>query len=314
MKNANIFHLSVMLDEAVAALRCRAGGIYIDGTAGGGGHAFKILEASSPNGQLVAMDADGEAIKATSKRLEHFGNRAIVVNENFSAMRTALTSLGIAKVDGILLDLGVSSHQLDSSSRGFSFMLDAPLDMRMNNSLGTSAYDLLNTLPREELEAIIREYGEERMARRISAAILRKRGISPIRTTKELAGIVAGAFPNEMLHGRIHPATRTFQAIRIAVNDELNNLKKGMEEGIDILRSGGRFCVISFHSLEDRIVKKSFSENEKGCTCPPDLPVCVCGKKPRLKIITKKPLIPGEAEIHENPRARSAKLRVAEKI
>jgi len=314
VKNADIFHLPVMLHEAVAALCCRSGGIYIDGTAGGGGHAFKILEESSPDGQLVAMDADGEAIKETSRRLEHFGSRAIVVNENFSAMRTVLTSLGINKVDGILLDLGVSSHQLDSAVRGFSFTLDAPLDMRMNKNLRTSAYDLVNTLPREELAIIIREYGEEKMARRISAAITRRREISRIRTTKELAGIVAGAFPKERMHGRIHPATRTFQAIRIAVNDELNNLQKALGEGIDILKGGGRFCVISFHSLEDRIVKNSFSENEKGCICPPDLPVCVCGRKPRLKIVTKKPLVPSEAEIHENPRARSAKLRVAEKI
>lgn len=314
MKHADIFHLPVMLDEAVAALRCRSGGIYIDGTAGGGGHAFKILEDSSPDGKLVAMDADEDAIKETSRRLKSFGERAMVVHENFSAMRAVLASLGINQVDGILLDLGVSSHQLDDAVRGFSFTLDAPLDMRMDISLGTSAYDLLNTLPREELETIIREYGEERMARRISTAITRRRTMSPIRTTKELAGIVAGAFTHERKHGRIHPATRTFQAIRIAVNDELNNLQKAMEEGIDILRTGGRFCVISFHSLEDRIVKQSFSESEKGCTCPPDLPVCVCGKKPGLKIITKKPLMPGETEIRENPRARSARLRVAERI
>ncbi len=314
MKNADIFHIPVMRDEALAALRCRSGGIYIDGTAGGGGHAFKILEDSSPDGRLVAMDADKEAIKETAKRLEHFGSRAVVVHENFSSMRNVLTSLGINKVDGILLDLGVSSHQLDSAVRGFSFTLDAPLDMRMNSSLTESACDLVNTLPQEELEIIIRKYGEEKMARRIAAAITRKREITRICTTKELAGIVAGAFPEERRHGRIHPATRTFQAIRIAVNDELANLQKALEEGIDILASEGRFCVISFHSLEDRIVKNSFSENEKGCICPPDLPLCVCGRKPRLRIVTKKPLVPREAEIHENPRARSAKLRVAEKI
>jgi 16S rRNA (cytosine1402-N4)-methyltransferase len=229
-------------------------------------------------------------------------------------MRTILARLGIDKVDGILLDLGVSSHQLNSAARGFSFTSEAPLDMRMDKERGPSAYDLIHTLSNAELERIIREYGEEKTARRIALAITRRRVISSIKTTTELARIVAGAFPVSRPKNKIHPATRTFQAIRIAVNNELKNLQQALEEGVDLLASGGRLCVISFHSLEDRIVKNSFSQYARGCICPPDLPVCACGRKPILKIVTRKPVIPEETEIKENPRARSAKLRAAERI
>ncbi|MHB8830165.1 MAG: 16S rRNA (cytosine(1402)-N(4))-methyltransferase RsmH [Syntrophales bacterium] len=313
-KDKGVFHRPVMIAEVLAALQCRSGGVYLDGTAGGGGHAFEILKGSAPDGLLVALDVDGEAIEETKKKLIAFGSRAVLVNSNFSAMRAVLAGMGISKVDGILLDLGVSSHQLDSAVRGFSFTLDAPLDMRMDKNRGPSAYDLVNSLSREELEKIIREYGEERMARRIATAVTKRRAISAIRTTTELAGIVAGACPKMRGAARIHPATRTFQAIRIAVNNELRNIEQAIEDGAELLRSGGRFCVISFHSLEDRIVKNSFSAREKGCICPPDFPVCACGRKPTLKIVTKKPIIPSESEISENPRSRSAKLRAAEKI
>jgi 16S rRNA (cytosine1402-N4)-methyltransferase len=313
-EEADVFHRPVMVTEVLAALQCRPGGVYLDGTAGGGGHAFEILKNSSPDGLLVGTDVDADAIQETKRRLVQFGKRAVLVNDNFSSMRTILARLGIDKVDGILLDLGVSSHQLNSAARGFSFTSEAPLDMRMDKERGPSAYDLIHTLSNAELERIIREYGEEKTARRIALAITRRRVISSIKTTTELARIVAGAFPVSRPKNKIHPATRTFQAIRIAVNNELKNLQQALEEGVDLLASGGRLCVISFHSLEDRIVKNSFSQYARGCICPPDLPVCACGRKPILKIVTRKPVIPEETEIKENPRARSAKLRAAERI
>lgn len=312
--NAGVFHRPVMVAETLLSLECRPGGVYIDGTTGGGGHAFEILKHSSPDGLLIAMDADPEALEEAKKKLKSFEDRVTFVNNNFSTMQTVLREKGINAVDGILLDLGVSSHQLDDARRGFSFALEAPLDMRMDRGLKTSAYELVNELSKEELEKIIREYGEERMAKRIATAITRQREVSRIRTTTELAAVVSRAFSGHRPDSRIHPATRTFQAIRIAVNDELDCLQRAIDDGVEILRSGGRFCVISFHSLEDRIVKNSFGKFEKGCTCPPDLPVCVCGKKPKLRVITKKPIVPEESEIHDNPRARSAKLRVAQRI
>ncbi len=313
-KEKGVFHRPVMVAEVMSALQCRSGGVYLDGTAGGGGHAFEILKNSSPDGLLIGMDVDRDALTESSKRLAPFGKRAILINDNFSAMRAVLAGLGIDKVDGILLDLGVSSHQLDNALRGFSFAMEAPLDMRMDKSRGPSAYDLLHTLSRDELERIIRDYGEEKTARRIAIAITKRRVVSRIRTTTDLAVIVAGAFPKTRPKTRIHPATRTFQALRIAVNNELHNLKGALEDGVELLGKGGRFCVISFHSLEDRIVKNSFSAHEKGCVCPPDLPVCACGRKPTLRIIAKRPLVASETEIDGNPRARSAKLRVAERI
>ncbi|MBU2026983.1 MAG: 16S rRNA (cytosine(1402)-N(4))-methyltransferase RsmH [Proteobacteria bacterium] len=308
------FHKPVMVGEVVASLRCRAGTIYVDGTVGGGGHAEAILENTAPDGLLIGIDADGDAIREAGIRLASFGDRKILVKGNFADMETILAGMNIGKVDGILLDLGVSSHQLDTADRGFSFTLDAPLDMRMDRSLGISACDLIHTLSADELERIIREYGEERMAGRIARAIAESRNLSPLRTTADLAGAVVRALPGRRGPARIHPATRTFQALRIAVNDELANLYRATAFGVERLKEGGRFSVISFHSLEDRIVKNAFRAGEKGCLCPPDLPVCACGRKPTLKVLTRKPVVPGEEEIRENPRARSAKLRTAERI
>jgi 16S rRNA (cytosine1402-N4)-methyltransferase len=309
-----VFHKSVLVAEVIASLQCRAGAVYLDGTLGGGGHAFEILRNSAPDGRLIGIDADGDALQEAKKCLAPFGDRAILVKGNFADMETILSGMKIEKVEGILLDLGVSSHQLDTAERGFSFTLDAPLDMRMDRDRGLSAYDLINTLSREELEGILRKFGEERMAGRIARSIVARRTLSPIRTTNDLASVVAGAMPRARRPVRIHPATRTFQALRIAVNDELANLQQALDDGMARLKPGGRFSVISFHSLEDRIVKNAFHAAEKGCICPPDLPVCACGRKPTMKVLTRKPVIPGETEICDNPRARSAKLRTAERI
>ncbi len=309
-----VFHKPVLVGEVIASLQCRAGAVYVDGTLGGGGHAFEILKNSAPDGRLIGIDADGEALREARKRLAPFGDRAILVKGNFADMETMLSGLNIEKVEGILLDLGVSSHQLDTAERGFSFTLDAPLDMRMDQSRGESAYDLVNILSEEELKGVIRKFGEERMAGRVARAIVRRRAVAPIRTTGELAGVVAGAVPRSADTARIHPATRTFQALRIAVNDELANLDRAITRGMERLKPGGRFSVITFHSLEDRIVKNAFRAGEHGCVCPPDFPVCACGWKPVMKVITRKPVVAGETEIRDNPRARSAKLRTAERI
>jgi 16S rRNA (cytosine1402-N4)-methyltransferase len=309
-----VFHKSVMITEVIAALRCRAGAVYVDGTVGGGGHAEAILQNTEPDGLLIGIDADGEALREAEQRLASFEGRKILVKGNFADMETILAGMNIDKVDGILLDLGVSSHQLDTAERGFSFALNAPLDMRMDRSRGISAYDLIRILSREDLEKIIREYGEERMAKRIARAIVESRARSPIRTTADLAAVIMRAAHRQSGRQRIHPATRTFQALRIAVNDELASLQRAVTGGIEKLGPGGRFCVISFHSLEDRIIKDTFRAGEKGCICPPNLPVCACGRKPMLKVLTRKPVLPGDAEIGDNPRARSAKLRTAERI
>jgi 16S rRNA (cytosine1402-N4)-methyltransferase len=308
------FHKPVMVGEVIASLRCRPGALTVDGTVGGGGHAEAILEDTAPDGILIGIDADADALRTAEKRLAQFGERAILVKGNFADMERILEEKKIRKVDGILLDLGVSSHQLDTAERGFSFAMDAPLDMRMDRSLRASASDLVNTLPWEELARIIRDYGEERMAGRIARAIAKGRINSPIRTTTDLAGVVLRALPPNAERQRIHPATRTFQALRIAVNDELTSLRKALADGVERLQPGGRFSVISFHSLEDRIVKNAFRTGEKGCTCPPDLPVCACGGKPTLRVLTRRPVTPGDDEIGGNPRARSAKLRTAERI
>jgi 16S rRNA (cytosine1402-N4)-methyltransferase len=309
-----VFHKPVLVAEAIDSLQCRAGAVYVDGTLGGGGHAREILEASAPDGRLIGIDTDGDALREAETRLAPFGDRKILVKGNFTDMETILSGMKIAKVEGILLDLGVSSHQLDTAERGFSFTLDAPLDMRMDRDGGQSADDLVHTLTEGELERVIREFGEERMARRIARAIVARRAVSPIRTTGELASVVTGAMPRARGPVRIHPATRTFQALRIAVNDELAGLQRALTDGMGLRKPGGRFCVISFHSLEDRMVKNTFRAAEKGCTCPPDLPVCACGRKPTMIVITRRPVVPGEAEINDNPRARSAKLRTAERI
>jgi 16S rRNA (cytosine1402-N4)-methyltransferase len=309
-----VFHKPVLVAEVIASLQCRAEAVYVDGTLGGGGHAFEILRNSAPDGRLIGIDTDGDALREAKKRLAPFGDRAILMKGNFADMETILSGMKIEKVEGILLDLGVSSHQLDTAERGFSFTQDAPLDMRMDRDRGPSAYDLIHSLSKEGLEGILRKFGEERMAGRIARAIVARRTLSPIRTTGELASVVAGAMPKTRGPARIHPATRTFQALRIAVNDELAGLQRALTDGMGRLKSGGRFSVISFHSLEDRIVKNTFRTAEKGCICPPDLPICACGRKPTMNVITQRPVVPGKDEIRDNPRARSAKLRTAERI
>jgi 16S rRNA (cytosine1402-N4)-methyltransferase len=308
------YHEPVMLEEVVQSLRCRSGGIYVDGTLGGGGHARAILERSAPDGLLVGIDRDDDAIFASEKSLQPFGRRKILVKGNFADIGNILTNLKIGKVDGVLLDLGVSSHQLDTADRGFSFSLDAPLDMRMDRGSRYSARDLVNLSPEKELKQLIREYGEEPMAGRIARAISAKRESGAIRTTAELADLVCRAVRRPGFHGKIHPATRTFQAIRMAVNQELPNLRRAIGAAVDRLRSGGRLSVISFHSLEDRIVKEAFRSGEGRCQCPPGMPVCRCRREVKLKVLTRKPMRSGADESERNPRARSARLRTAEKI
>lgn len=308
------FHRPVMLMEAIASLNCRQGGIYLDGTVGGGGHAYGILEKTAPDGILVGIDLDNDALLESRQRLDVFGNRKFLVKGNCSDIKAILASLGIERVDGILLDLGVSSHQLERAERGFSFSLDAPLDMRMNQEGNLTAADIVNGFTGDKLRKIIRDYGEEMRYAKIVSTILTRRKASPIKTTGELARVVLSAISERSKRSKrekIHPATKTFQAIRIAVNDELANLYKAIDDGVDSLNSGGRLSVISFHSLEDRIVKNAFRSWEKGCICPPDLPLCVCDRESKLKVLTRKPLTPSEEEIKGNPRARSAKLRTA---
>jgi len=308
------YHEPVLLREILDALNLKPGGIYVDGTVGGGGHARGILASTAPGGTLVGIDRDDEALAESRQVLEPFGTRAVLVKGNYADLAAILDRLGIDGVDGIVLDLGVSSHQLETAGRGFSFTQSAPLDMRMDRDAPLTARELVNTADPRELKRILRIYGEELQAGRIARAIAERRQQAPIETTGELAGIVAAAMPAHMRHGRIHPATRTFQALRIAVNDELGSLARGIASGIDRLKEGGRFAVISFHSLEDRMVKDLFRGASRGCTCPPDLPVCACGGKPRLRVITRKPVRPGDEEVERNPRARSAKLRTAERI
>jgi len=308
------YHEPVLLNEVLASLRLRPGGIYVDGTLGGGGHARGILAATSPDGILVGIDRDDDALAESGRVLEPFGRRAMLVKGNYADLEDILTGLGIGRVDGIVLDLGVSSHQLETTERGFSFSKPAPLDMRMDREARTTARDLVNRADAREIERILRDYGEELLAGHIARAIVERRKTAPIETTDELAGIIASVMPARMRHGRIHPATRSFQALRIAVNDELTSLHRGIAAGIDSLKEGGRFSVITFHSLEDRMVKELFRDASRGCTCPADLPVCACGGKPRLRVLTRKPVRPGEWEMEQNPRARSAKLRTAERV
>lgn len=306
--------MPVMADEVIRFLAPKPGGIYVDGTIGGAGHAARILEASSPDGILIGFDRDAEALRAAREKLLPFGDRVRLLQGNFAGLAEALAGFGIERIDGLLLDLGVSSHQFDSAERGFSFQKDAPLDMRMDRGSGDSAADLVNTLPEQELERIFRDFGEERWARRIAAFIVNAREEAPIETTLRLVNIIKGAIPRGAWEERLHPATRIFQALRIAVNDELASLEKVLDMGIRMLNRGGRGVVIAFHSLEDRIVKNSFREFARGCTCPKGLPYCVCGNTPLLRVLTGKPVMAGEAEVEANPRARSAKLRAAERL
>jgi len=307
-------HLSVMPEEVIECLHPRPGGIYLDGTLGGGGHARLILERCTPGGILIGIDQDQEALQATSARLAEFGSAARLLHGNFGDLDQHLEASGIAALDGFILDIGVSSHQLDSGKRGFSFQTDAALDMRMDTSRGQTAADLLNDLDEQELERILWEYGEERWAKRIAVFIVAARQQSPITSTLQLVDIIKGAVPKAKWDERIHPATRTFQAIRIAVNRELDNLENGLRSALDHLKPGGRGVVISFHSLEDRIVKHIFREYTAGCSCPKNLPVCVCSSRPRVKLLSNKPFTATKTEIEQNPRARSAKLRAVEKI
>ena len=306
-------HKSVLLDECIEALNIRPDGIYVDGTLGGAGHSSELVKRLT-TGLLIGIDRDRVALTAAEERLRPYLDRVTLVHANFSEIRSILNNLSIPGVDGMLFDLGVSSPQLDDAERGFSYMADAPLDMRMNRDDPLTAAEIVNTWSAEELRGIFYEYGEERYAPQVAAAIVRRRESKPIETTLELAEIIRSAMPPQALREKQHPAKRCFQAIRIAVNDELGAVRRLMEDAIDCLNPGGRLAVITFHSLEDRIVKTAMQAAAKGCTCPPEFPVCVCGKKPRVTVLTRKPIVSGAAELNENPRARSAKLRVAEKL
>ena len=306
-------HVSVLLEECIEGLNIKPDGIYVDGTLGGAGHSSRIA-AKLTTGRLIGIDRDPIALKAAGERLAPYADRVTLVHSNFCEIKQVLTDLDIPGVDGILLDLGVSSPQLDDAQRGFSYMADAPLDMRMNSQDSLSAYTVVNTWPQEELKRILYNYGEERYAPQIAAAICRKREVKPVETTLELVDIIRSAMPPAALREKQHPAKRSFQAIRIAVNDELGSVEKVMRDAVDCLNPGGRLAIITFHSLEDRIVKTGMADAAKGCTCPPNFPVCVCGNKPKVKLVTRKPIVSGEEELEMNPRARSAKLRVCEKI
>ena len=307
------YHVSVLLEECIEGLAIKPDGIYVDGTLGGAGHSSQIAKRLT-TGRLIGIDRDPVALKAAGERLAPYGDRVTLVHSNFCAIASVLKELQIDGVDGILLDLGVSSPQLDDGARGFSYMADAPLDMRMNNQDSLSADTVVNTWPYEELKRILYEYGEERYAPKIAAAICARREIAPIRTTLELVDVIKSAMPASALREKQHPAKRCFQAIRFAVNDELGSVEKVMRDAIPCLNPGGRLAIITFHSLEDRIVKNGMAAASKGCTCPPSFPVCVCGNKPKVKLVNRKPIVSGDEELERNPRARSAKLRVCEKI
>ncbi|MCI7804562.1 MAG: 16S rRNA (cytosine(1402)-N(4))-methyltransferase RsmH [Oscillospiraceae bacterium] len=302
-------HVSVLLSESIEGLAVRPDGIYVDGTAGGAGHSKKIAEKLTDGGQLIALDRDPDAIEIASERLA--GYNAKVIRSNYSDMRHVLDSLGIDKVDGVLLDLGVSSHQLDTPERGFSYNYDAPLDMRMSQE-GISAYDIVNNYTQEQLAKIIFEYGEEKFSRKIAAEIVSRRQAKPVSTTLELADIIKSSVPAKVRREK-NPCKKTFQAIRIAVNGEFEHLSKGLDAAFYSLKPGGRLAVITFHSLEDRIVKQRFAGWCKGCICPPDFPQCVCGRTPEGKLVNRKPIEAGGDELGQNNRSRSAKLRIIER-
>ena len=306
-------HVSVLLDECIHALNIKPDGIYVDGTLGGAGHSSQIA-ARLTTGRLIGIDRDPKALKAAGERLAPYADRVTLVHSNFSRLDEVLENLGIEGVDGILLDLGVSSPQLDEAERGFSYMADAPLDMRMNSEDSLTAHEVVNTWPKEELRRILYEYGEERYAPQIAAAIERRRAEKPIETTLELVDVIRSAMPPAALREKQHPAKRSFQAIRIAVNDELGAVGRVLEVAVPKLNRKGRLAIITFHSLEDRLVKNGMAANARGCTCPPNFPICICGNKPKVKLISKKPIVSGSEELERNPRARSAKLRVCEKL
>ena len=307
-------HKPVLLEECMDALAIRPDGIYLDGTLGRAGHSLEIVRRLTQGGRLIGVDRDEEALSAAEERLAEYWDRVTLVHSNFSRIDEILQELQIDKVDGMLFDLGVSSPQLDDAERGFSYMHDAPLDMRMDRTAALSAREVVNTWSYEELRRILFDYGEERYAPQIARHILQQREIEPIETTGQLTEIIKHAMPGAALREKQHPAKRSFQAIRIAVNSELDELEPMMLAATEHLKKGGRLAVISFHSLEDRIIKKTMQQLAQGCTCPPEFPVCVCGKKPKIKIITRKPVVSKDAELAYNPRARSAKLRVAERV
>lgn len=307
-------HVSVLLEECIENLNIKPDGIYVDGTLGGGGHASYICQHLSEEGTLIGIDRDQDALNAASKRLEEYPCQKIFVQSNYSDIRNVLQELEIDGIDGALLDLGVSSFQLDNAERGFSYMHDAPLDMRMNQDDSFTAYDVVNEYDQKELARIISKYGEEKWASRVATFIVNGRKEGPIETTGQLVELIKAAIPAKARREGPHPAKRTFQAIRIEVNDELGQLEHAIEEFCDVLNPQGRLCVISFHSLEDRIVKEIIAKRVNPCTCPKEFPVCVCGKTPDIRKISKKPILPSEEELEVNPRSRSAKLRVCEKL
>ncbi len=306
-------HTSVLLEETIENLRVKPDGIYIDGTLGGGGHSYATASKLSEKGRLIGIDQDEEAVAAAGKRLEVFGDRVTIIRDNYCNARNVLRKIGIEKVDGIVLDLGVSSYQLDNAERGFSYQNDAALDMRMDTRQALTARDIVNAYPEMELYRIIRDYGEEQFSKNIAKHIVKARTDKPIETTGELNDIIKAAIPAKMRQGGGHPSKRTFQALRIACNRELEVLKDSLDDFIDMLLPGGRICIITFHSLEDRIVKSAFKTNENPCICPPEFPVCTCGRVSKGKVISRKPILPSEEEIEKNKRAKSAKLRVFER-
>ena len=306
-------HKSVLLEETIEGLRVKPEGIYVDGTLGGAGHAVEVCKKLSAKGRFIGIDQDQDAIVAASERLAAYKDRVTIIRSNYCYMVNELKNLGIHQVDGIVLDLGVSSYQLDNEERGFTYRVDAPLDMRMDQRQSRTAADIINGYEEKELYRIIRDYGEDKFAKNIAKHIVAARQEKPINTTGELTEIIRRAIPMKIQAAGGHPAKRTFQAVRIELNRELDVLRESLDGMIDILGDGGRICVITFHSLEDRIVKTIFRKNENPCTCPPDFPVCVCGKKPKGKVITRKPILPGEQELEENSRSKSAKLRIFER-
>lgn len=307
-------HISVLLNETIRELDIKADGIYVDGTLGGGGHAFEICKQLGDKGRFIGIDQDEDAIRAASDKLAEFSSKVTIVRSNYESMKQVLGDLGIQKVDGIMLDLGVSSYQLDDKNRGFTYMEEAaPLDMRMDNRQSLTAKDIVNNYSEMELYCMIRDYGEDRFAKNIAKHIVQKRQEKEIETTGELVSIIRGAIPMKIQVTGGHPAKRTFQAIRIELNRELSVLEDTLDEMIDLLNPGGRICVITFHSLEDRIVKTIFRRNENPCTCPREFPICICGKKSKGKTTTRKPILPSEEELEENSRSKSAKLRAFER-
>jgi S-adenosyl-methyltransferase mraW len=314
MEEIRFSHVSVLLRECIEALQIKPNGIYVDCTTGGGGHSLEIAKRLTDGGRLIAIDRDEDALRAAGIRLADFADRVTFVHSNYAMLQSVLADLGVPGVDGVLADLGVSSYQLDTAERGFSYMQDAPLDMRMDREQPLRAYDVVNTYSEEELRRILYDFGEEKFARNIAANIVKKRSEHPIETTLELAELVKASMPKTAREGGHHPAKRTFQAIRIEVNSELSSIPPALDAAVHALNPGGRIAVITFHSLEDRLVKQKFAALSSGCTCPREFPVCVCGKKPVVRVITKKPVTAGEDELEVNPRSRSAKLRVAEKI